>query len=232
MASVALETHVAEFIKSNKVLSASSVVTLTASLVAQVSLKSMSLDEKKKSICDVLDRAIKNTSGLPVEEVTGLIYVVKNVVPPLVDLLGTFDMNALETKAKKEVEKVASSYWASCMSYIPVAFRGQVSTVIAQAIPVLEKKAEELAGPVAAAAVAAVEKPVEAVAGVAAAEAVADAVADAAKKVEAVVADAVAVVASPEVVVSIDAAAVPDWTGSSVKPVVDLSGSTVSSNPV
>jgi len=219
MSQVLLETHVKEFL-ANKMMSAQVLVSLTGSLITQVALKDISVEDKKKTICEALENALKNNStGLSAEEVTGLTYVIKNVVPHLVDLLGSFNLNALEKRVEKEVVAVATSYWASCLAFLPTAFRGQLAVVAAAAAPELLKKAEEVVAPLVAEAV----KKVEEVAGPEAA-AVVSAVA-APEKVEAV--------AAPEKVeVVLDAAAkVPDWSAP-----VDLSGAAVtateSSNPV
>ena len=214
MSEAGLEVHVKEFL-TNKTISAQVLVSLTAKLVSQVALKNMSLDDKKKAVCDALETAVKNSStGMPTEEVTGLTYVVKNVVPHLVDLLGSFSVNGLEKKVEKEVVAVATTYWASCLALLPSVFRGQVQTFAAEAVaaaPELVKKAEEAVAPV---------------------------VAETVKKVADAVNGPEAVVAVPELVkkVEADAAKVPDWSA----PVdlaavpVDLSGATVteSSNPV
>jgi methionyl-tRNA synthetase len=149
--------------------------------------------------------------------VTGLTYVIKNVVPHLVDLLGSFNLNALEKKVEKEVVAVATTYWTSCLAFLPAVFRGQIAVVAAAAAPELVKKAEEV--------VAEAVKKVEAVAGPEAAAAVSAVVEAVENKVEAVV--------EPEKVeVVLDAVAkVPDWSAP-----VDLSGAAVtateSSNPV
>lgn len=221
MSAMGLETHVKEFLV-NKSMSAQVLVSLTGSLVSQVALKDMSLEDKKKAVCEALETALKNnSSGLSAEEATGLTYVIKNVVPHLVDLLGSFNLNALEKRVEKEVVAVATTYWTSCLAFLPTVFRGQLAVAAADAMkkiedaaPELVKKAEEVVAPVVAEAV----KKVEAVAGP-----------EAAAAVSAVV----EVVAAPEKVeVVLDAAAkVPDWSAP-----VDLSGAsapaTESSNPV
>jgi hypothetical protein len=214
MSAVSLETHVKEFLV-NKSMSAQVLVSLTGSLVSQVALKDMSLEDKKKTVCEALETALKNNStGLPAEEVTGLTYVIKNVVPHLVDLLGSFNLNALEKKVEKEVVAVATTYWTSCLAFLPAVFRGQIAVVAAAAAPELVKKAEEV--------VAEAVKKVEAVAGP-----------EAAAAVSAVVE---AVAAPEKVEVAVDAAAaVADWSAPVSAP-VDLSGAAVtateSSNPV
>jgi hypothetical protein len=220
MSQALLETHVKEFL-ANKMMSAQVLVSLTGSLITQVALKDISVEDKKKTICEALETALKNNStGLSAEEVTGLTYVIKNVVPHLVDLLGSFNLNALEKRVEKEVVAVATSYWASCLAFLPPVFRGQVAFIAAAAAPELLKKAEELAAPLVDEAV----KKIEEVAGP-------DAAAAVSAVVEAVAApEAVAVPEKVEVV--LDAAAkVPDWSAP-----VDLSGavapSTESSNPV
>lgn len=228
MSAMALETHVKEFLV-NKSMSAQVLVSLTGSVVSQVALKDMSLEDKKKAVCEALETALKNnSSGLSAEEVTGLTYVIKNVVPHLVDLLGSFNLNALEKRVEKEVVAVATSYWTSCLSFLPTVFRGQLAVAAADAMkkiedaaPELVKKAEEVVAPVVAEAV----KKVEAVAGPEAAAAVSAVVEVVGNKIEAL--------AEPEKVeVAVDAAAkVPDWSAP-----VDLSGAsapaTESSNPV
>lgn len=222
MSVVDLEAHVKEFL-TNKSMSPQVLVSLTASLVSQVAMKDMSLENKKKAVCCALETALKNNStGMPAEEISGLSYVIKNIVPHLVDLLGSFSVNALEKKVEKEVIAVAKTYWDTCLSCLPSIFRGRVEAVAAEtlkkveaAAPELVKKAEDAAAPVVAAAVAAAVD----VAGPEAAKAVAVVVEAVEKKVEE------AAVASPE---KIDvAAAVPDWSAP-----VDLSGATVPSNPV
>jgi hypothetical protein len=204
MSQVVLETHVKEFL-ANKMMSAQVLVSLTGSLVSQVALKDMSLEDKKKTVCEALENALKNNStGLSAEEATGLTYVIKNVVPHLVDLLGSFNLNTLEKKVEKEVVAVATSYWASCLAFLPAAFRGQVAVVAEAVAPELVKKAEEVA-------------------------------AEAVKKAEEVVAPVVAeaAVAAPEKVeIAVDAAAkVPDWSAP-VDLSGAVAPSTESSNPV
>jgi hypothetical protein len=194
MSEAGLEVHVKEFL-TNKTMSAQVLVTLTGKLVSQVALKNMSLEDKKKAVCEALENALKNnSSGMPTEELTGLTYVVKNVVPHLVDLLGGFSVNAIEKKLEKEVLAVATSYWASCLSCLPAVFRGQAQTIAAEVVkkveaaaPELVKKAEEVVAPV---------------------------VAEAVKKVEEAVAAAPEVVKKVEEVVAPEdvAAKVPDWS--------------------
>lgn len=231
MSQALLETHVKEFL-ANKMMSAQVLVSLTGSLITQVALKDISVEDKKKTICEALETALKNNStGLSAEEVTGLTYVIKNVVPHLVDLLGSFNLNALEKRVEKEVVAVATSYWASCLAFLPPVFRGQVAFVATDAMkkveaaaPELVKKAEEVVAPLVAEAV----KKVEAVAGpeaAAAVSAVVEAVA-APEKVEVVV-DAAAKVAdwSAPVPAAVDAPA--------AEPVAAVEpAATESSNPV
>jgi hypothetical protein len=205
-------------------------VSFVLGLVAEVSLKNMSVDEKKKYVCETAEAALqKHAANLPAEEVSGLTYVIKNVLPQLVDLVNTFNVNAVEQK----VEKVVSGYWASCMSCVPVLFRSQVSAVAAEAV----KKVEAVAPSIVADAVKKVE-------------AVAPSVVEAVKKVEAVAAPLVkkaedvveAVVDEAVKKVEDLASAVPDWSAAAPAPVaadappapavVDLSGSTAPSNPV
>jgi Arc/MetJ family transcription regulator len=224
MSEAGLEVHVKEFL-TNKTMSAQVLVTLTGKLVSQVALKNMSLEDKKKAVCEALENALKNNStGMPTEELTGLTYVVKNVVPHLVELLGGFSVNAIEKKLEKEVLAVATSYWASCLSCLPAAFRGQAQTIAAEAVkkveaaaPELVKKAEEVVAPVVAEAVKKAEEVVAA-----APEVV--------KKVEEAVAAAPEVVKKVEEVVAPEdiAAKVPDWSAPADVP----APATESSNPV
>lgn len=210
---------------------------LTAKLVVESNLKNQSPEDTKKAVCEAVEAALqKGIVGLPLQEVPELVYVVKNVIPHLVDLLAKFNLNALEKEVEKKVVAAATGYWTSCLSYIPVLFRGQVSSVAADAVkkieaaaPELVKKAEAAAAPLVAEAV----KKVEEVAGSKVADVVAEVVAVAEKKAEEVAAVAASVVSPEKVDIAVAdvaaaaAAAVPDWSAR-----VDLSGSTVPSNPV
>ena len=196
-------------------------VSFVLGLVAEVALKNMPVEEKKKYVCETAEAALqKHAASLPAEEVSGLTYVIKNVLPQLVDLVNTFNVKAVEQK----VEKVVSGYWASCMSYVPVVFRGQLSTVAAEVV----KKVEGAAPSIVVEAVKKVEAAAEPL--------VAEAVAEVVKKV--------GDVAGPDAAAAV-AAAVPDWSAAAPAPVaadapaapadptpVDLSGSTAPSNPV
>jgi Arc/MetJ family transcription regulator len=223
MSEAGLEVHVKEFL-TNKTMSAQVLVTLTGKLVSQVALKNMSLEDKKKAVCEALENALKNNStGMPTEELTGLTYVVKNVVPHLVDLLGGFSVNAIEKKLEKEVLAVATSYWASCLSCLPAAFRGQAQTIAAEAVKKVEAAAPELVKKAEEVVAEAVEVVVPVVAE--AVKVVVPVVAEAVKKVEEVVVPVVAeaVKKAEEVVAPEDVAAkVSDWSAPA----------TESSNPV
>ena len=207
-------------------------VSFVLGLVADVALKNMPVEDKKKYVCETAEAALqKHAASLPAEEVSGLTYVIKNVLPQLVDLVNTFNVKAVEQK----VEKVVSGYWASCMSYVPVVFRGQLSTVAAEVV----KKVEGAAPSIVVEAVKKVEAAAEPL--------VAEAVAEVVKKAELTadeIVKKVGDVAGPDAAAAV-AAAVPDWSAAAPAPVaadapaapadptpVDLSGSTAPSNPV
>ena len=196
----ALATHYL----TNKTLSAPVLLSLTAALSSELSTaKSLSLADKKKLICDIIDTSLQNalalskagvgSTVLAEDEVVALNYVVKNVVPHTVDLLVATSIGQFDLKTVK------ATCWPSfklCVPAIETKLRGPVwdfaDAFVAAAAPV------------------------------AASVATATSVSGAAKTDPVVAAASTAVLAAKTVPV------VPDWSA----PRVDLSGSTVSSNPV
>jgi hypothetical protein len=204
----------------NKTLTAPVLLSLTAVLTAELSnVKSLSLADKKKLICDIIDTSLQTalalskagvgSAVLAEDEVVALNYVVKNVVPHTVDLLvatstGQFDL--------KTVKATCWSSFKLCVPAIEAKLRGPVWDVADAFVAAAEKKIVT-GGSLAEAA--------------GAAAAVATASVSGAAKTDPVVAVAAASVsgaAKTDPLVS----AVPDWSA----PRVDLSGSTVSSSPV
>ena len=220
----------------NKTLSAPVLLSLTAALSSELSTaKSLSLADKKKLICDIIETSLQNalvlskagvgSTVLAEDEVVALKYVVKNVVPHTVDLLvatsaGQFDL--------KTVKATCWSSFKLCVPAIEAKLRGPVWDFADAFVAAAENKVAtggslaEAAG----AAVAAAAASVSDVAKTAVADAASASVSGVAKT-DPVVAAAVAAVASVSGVAKTDPV-VPDWSA----PRVDLSGSTVSSSPV
>jgi hypothetical protein len=119
-----LQATAAHFL-SDKTLSAPVVLALAAALATEVnSVGSLSGPEKKKLVCDIVESAVETALkaskiGLgspPVsdEEEKALVYVVKNAVPASLDLI------VAAAHGKFDLKRVASSYWMSCTSSVPV----------------------------------------------------------------------------------------------------------------
>ena len=224
----------------NKTLSAPVLLSLTAALSSELSTaKSLSLADKKKLICDIIETSLQNalvlskagvgSTVLADDEVVALKYVVKNVVPHTVDLLvatsaGQFDL--------KTVKATCWSSFKLCVPAIEAKLRGPVWDFADAFVAAAENKVAtggslaEAAGAAVAAAAASVSDVAKTDPVVAVAVAAAASVSGVAKT-DPVVAAAVAVPASVSGVAKTDPV-VPDWSA----PRVDLSGSTVSSSPV
>jgi hypothetical protein len=213
----------------NKTVTAPVLLSLTAVLTAELTnVKSLSLADKKKIICDIIESSLQNalalskagvgSTVLAEDEVVALNYVVKNVVPHTVDLLvatstGQFDL--------KTVKATCWSSFKLCVPAIEAKLRGPVWDVADAFVAAAENKIvtggslAEAAGAATAAAT---------VAATAAATAAATVAATAAA---AAVTASVSGAAKTDPLVSL-VPVVPDWSA----PRVDLSGSTVSSSPV
>ena len=122
----ALATH----FLSNKTLSAPVLLSLAAALASEVnSMKTLSVADKKKLICDIVESSLnsaltlsKLAIGSPAisladDEIIGLKYVVKNVIPHSVDLLFAASSGQLALKMAE------SSCW-SCLSFARANVRG------------------------------------------------------------------------------------------------------------
>ena len=204
----------------NKTVTAPVLLSLTAVLTAELTnVKSLSLADKKKIICDIIESSLQNalalskagvgSTVLAEDEVVALNYVVKNVVPHTVDLLVATSTGQFDLKTAK------ATCWSSfklCVPAIEAKLRGPVWDFADAFVAAAENKVAT-GGSLAEAAGAAVAAAAASVSDVA--------------KTDPVVAAAVAVPASVSGVAKTDPV-VPDWSA----PRVDLSGSTVSSSPV
>jgi hypothetical protein len=204
----ALATH----FLANKTLSAPVLLSLAAALASEVnSVKTLSVVDKKQLICDIVDSSLnaalvtaKLGVGSPAlsiadDEVIGLKYVVKNVIPHSIDLLFAASSGQLNLKTAE------ASCW-SCLSFANV--RGPAWDAADALLHAASKGA-----PVAAVAAAAVAAGVPA-------EVVA-AAKDAVEKIVDLSGVTVEVVAAVEKIVDLSGAV------AAVEKVVDLSGAPV-----
>jgi hypothetical protein len=122
----ALATH----FLSNKTLSAPVLLSLAAALASEVnSVKTLSVADKKQLICDIVDSSLNAALevaklglkspaiSIADDEIVGLKYVVKNVIPHSVDLLFAASSGQLALKMAE------TSCW-SCLSFAKANVRG------------------------------------------------------------------------------------------------------------